>query len=125
MNEIKIHNQLSNTPVDKTNRSKDIKLKESTEKMEAAFLNFVFKEMEKTIQKVKIDESSDNNLSSMMFSTVMADSIAEQGGFGLSETIYTSLAEKSFGSDLESLKNNADNFINVIELMKLKEMNSK
>ena len=46
MNDIKIHNQLSNTPVDQTNRSKDIKLKESTEKMEAAFLNFVFKEME-------------------------------------------------------------------------------
>ena len=125
MNDIKIHNQLSNIPTDQTNRSKDIKLKESTEKMEAAFLNFVFKEMEKTIQKVKIDESSDNNLSSMMFSTVMADSIAEQGGLGLSETIYTSLAEKSFGSDLELLKNNADNFINVIELMKLKEMNSK
>ena len=125
MNDIKIHNQLLNTPIDQTNRSKDIKLKESTEKMEAAFLNFVFKEMEKTIQKVKIDESSDNNLSSMMFSTVMADSIAEQGGFGLSETIYTSLAEKSFGPDLDSLKNNADNFINVIELMKLKEMNSK
>ena len=82
MNDIKIHNQLSNIPTDQTNRSKDIKLKESTEKMEAAFLNFVFKEMEKTIQKVKIDESSDNNLSSMMFSTVMADSIAEQGGFG-------------------------------------------
>jgi Rod binding domain-containing protein len=125
MNDIKIHNQLSIIPTDQTNRSKDIKLKDSTEKMEAAFLNFVFKEMEKTIQKVKIDESSDNNLSSMMFSTVMADSIAEQGGFGLSETIYTSLAEKSFGSDLELLKNNADNFINVIELMKLKEMNSK
>ena len=125
MNDFKIHNQLSNTPIDQTNRSKDIKLKESTEKMEAAFLNFVFKEMEKTIQKVKIDESADNNLSSMMFSTVMADSIAEQGGFGLSETIYTSLAEQSFGHDLESLKNNADNFINIIELMKLKEMNSK
>jgi Rod binding domain-containing protein len=125
MNDIKIHNQLSIIPTDQTNRSKDIKLKDSTEKMEAAFLNFVFKEMEKTIQKVKIDESSDNNLSSMMFSTVMADSIAEQGGFGLSETIYTSLAEKSFGPDLELLKNNADNFINVIELMKLKEMNSK
>ena len=51
MNDIKIHNQLSNTPIDQTNRSKDIKLKESTEKMEAAFLNFVFKEMEKTSKR--------------------------------------------------------------------------
>lgn len=125
MNDIKIHNQLQNNPFQNSEKSKDIKLKESTEKMEAAFLNFVFKEMEKTIEKVKISEGSDNNLSSMMFSTVMADSIADQGGFGLSETIYSSLAEKSFGMDFEGIKNSADNFINVIELMKLKEMGSK
>jgi hypothetical protein len=33
MNDIKIHNQLSNIPTDQTNRSKDIKLRESTEKL--------------------------------------------------------------------------------------------
>ena len=45
----------------KTAEARDIKLREASRKMEAAFLTYVFKSLEKTIPKTSITGSSRNN----------------------------------------------------------------
>ena len=77
----------------KTVEARDIKLREASRKMEAAFLTYVFKTLEKTIPKTSISGKTGNNLSTMMFSTVMADAVSEQGGIGLGDQIYNSLKD--------------------------------
>ena len=76
-----------------TAEARDIKLREASRKMEAAFLTYVFKSLEKTIPKTSISGKTSNNLATMMFSTVMADAVSEQGGIGLGDQIYQSLKE--------------------------------
>lgn len=50
--------------------------------MEALFLGFMLKAMEKTIPE---SEGSSNNFAKMMFSEVMGQALAEQGGIGLAD----------------------------------------
>ncbi|MCK5520782.1 MAG: hypothetical protein KAI81_06695 [Candidatus Marinimicrobia bacterium] len=72
---------------------RDIQLKDKAKELEALFLTQLLKVMEGTIPGEGLG-GSENNLASMMFSSVMADSLADQGGMGLSEMLYTSLREK-------------------------------
>ena len=103
----------------KTVEARDIKLREASRKMEAAFLTYVFKALEKTIPKTSIAGKSRNNLATMMFSTVMADAVSEQGGIGLGDQIYQSLKEMDELPDFEELKlDNLSNTINPMEFMK-------
>ena len=73
--------------------------------MEAVFLTQLFKVMEKTIPKSS-NEGSQNTLSSMMFSSVMGQTLADQGGIGLTEIIYESLKDKDELPMLDELKAN-------------------
>ena len=103
----------------KTAEARDIKLRETSRKMEAAFLTYVFKSLEKTIPKTSISGKTGNNLATMMFSTVMADAVSEQGGIGLGDQIYQSLKEMDELPDFEELKlDDLSNTINAMEFMK-------
>ena len=103
----------------KTVEARDIKLREASRKMEAAFLTYVFKTLEKTIPKTSIAGKTGNNLSTMMFSTVMADAVSEQGGIGLGDQIYQSLKEMDELPDFEELKlDDLSNTLNTMKFMK-------
>jgi Rod binding domain-containing protein len=84
---------------------KEKKLAEASKKMEAVFLSHMIKAMERTIPRDK--DSGSNNLARMMFSSVMGDAIAGQGGIGLAEFIQRSLAEHG-ENPLEKLKNDVN-----------------
>ncbi len=71
---------------------KDPKLEKSAKDLEGLFVSFVLKSMEKTVPHQKEHQ---NNLSNMMFSSVMGKEIAEQGGLGLAKFFYNSLAQQS------------------------------
>ncbi len=112
-------NQIKKIDQVKTPEARDIKLKETSRKMESAFLTYVFKTMEKTIPKSSLTGGESNNLASMMFSTVMADAVSEQGGIGLGDQIYQSLKEMDELPDFEELKlDDLSNTINTMEFMK-------
>ena len=102
---MKINNSIK---IDQTEtiKARDLKLKETSQQLEASFLNFVFKAMEKTIPKTSLTGGSDNSLSSMMFSSTMSDAIAEQGGIGLADQIYKSLAESNSAVEMKDISNN-------------------
>lgn len=100
-----------------SNTARDVKLRETSRKMEAAFLTYVFKTMEKTIPKSKLSGAGGNNLASMMFSTVMADAVSEQGGIGLGDQIYQSLKTLDEIPNLDDL--NLDGIANSIHSMHL------
>jgi len=74
--------------------ARDLALKKTSRALEATFLTFLVKSMEKTVPKGGLTESK-NSLSSMMFSSVMAESMAKQGGIGIAEMIYRSLSNGS------------------------------
>ena len=112
-------NPIEKTDKPQTDKARDIKLRDMSKKMEAAFLIHVFRSLEKTITKTSITGSSRNNLATMMFSTVMADAVSEQGGVGLGDQIYQSLKEMDELPDFEELKlNDISNTINTMEFMK-------
>jgi len=112
-------NPIEKTDKPQTDKARDIKLRDMSKKMEAAFLIHVFKSLEKTIPKTSITGSSRNNLATMMFSTVMADAVSEQGGVGLGDQIYQSLKEMDELPDFEELKlDDISNTINTMEFMK-------
>jgi len=73
----------------------DLALRKKSRELEAVFLTRLMKVMEKTIPK----ESSGQTLSTLMFSTVMGDALADSGGIGLSDMIYRSLSENESASD--------------------------
>ena len=87
----------------KAEKIRSLKLKETSRKMEASFLNIVFKAMEKTVPKSSLSGGTSNSLASMLFSTTMADAVAEQGGFGLADQIFESLKESDNIPDLNDL----------------------
>ena len=112
-------NSIEKTDKPQTDKARDIKLMDMSKKMEAAFLIHVFKSLEKPIPKTSITGSSRNNLATMMFSTVMADAVSEQGGVGLGDQIYQSLKEMDELPDFEELKlDDISNTINTMEFMK-------
>lgn len=87
------------------NDQKDPKLVKSSKELEALFISYVLKSMEKTIPNN--DSGEKNNLSKMMFSSVMGKEIAAQGGIGLADFIYKSLAETGV-NPLGKIKENFD-----------------
>jgi Rod binding domain-containing protein len=86
-------------------KMREIKLRGKCKELEAVFLTQLFKVMEKTIPKSS-NEGSQNTLSSMMFSSVMGQTLADQGGIGLMEIIYESLKDKDELPTLDELKAN-------------------
>ena len=67
------------------------KLQQSSKELEGLFISHVLKVMRSTIPK---ESGQSGNLVDMMFSSVMGESLAEQGGIGLSKYFYDGLAEK-------------------------------
>ncbi len=103
----------------KSEKARDIKLKEASRQLEASFLTFVFKAMEKTVPKTSLTGGSDNNLASMLFSTTMADAVAGQGGFGLADQIYQSLIESDAVPELNDLTmEKVANALDAIQMLK-------
>ena len=78
----------------------DPKLEKSARDLEGLFLTFVLKAMEKTIPK---EHSGSNNMATMMFSTVLGQSIADQGGIGMAKFFYNSLSQSN-SEQIENLK---------------------
>ena len=72
---------IENTEQTITEKTRRLKLKEASRQMESSFLTIVFKAMEKTVPKSSLSGGSNNSLASMMFSTIMADAVAEQYKF--------------------------------------------
>ena len=94
----------------KNDRMREHQLRAKSRDLEAIFISQLFKAMEKTVKSSQTEGS--NNLSTMMFSSVMGKAVAEQGGIGLAETIYQSLAEKN-----ESNQTIDQNLINELEIL--------
>jgi len=69
------------------------KIAEQSKELEKLFVTYLVKALEQTIPE-GVFNNKQSNLTSMLFSSVMADAIVEQGGFGLSEMIAKSLNEK-------------------------------
>ena len=80
--------------------AKDLKLEKSAKDLEGLFLTFVLKAMDKTIPR---ESESSNSMANMMFSTVMGKGLADQGGMGLAQFFYNSLAQNS-PDELAALK---------------------
>ncbi len=103
----------------KNDQHRDLQLREKSRDMEAIFISQLFKAMEKTAGGGVLGESK-NNLSSMMFSSVMGQAVAEQGGIGLADMIYQSLAAKQDqGIDVEQPKIDAIDLLSKIEYLRL------
>ena len=94
----------------KNDRMREHQLRAKSRDLEAIFISQLFKAMEKTVKSSQTEGS--NNLSTMMFSSVMGKAVAEQGGIGLAETIYQSLAEKN-----ESNQTIDQNLFNELEIL--------
>jgi len=118
MNDFSVHS-IDHLPLQKPDKSqtlsesqkRELLLRKKTVEMEGLFITQLFKSMEKTTMK-EIGDS--NNLVSMMFSSVMGQAAAEQGGIGLSDIIYQSLKGKT---ELPSIDNiNTDSLYNSINL---------
>ncbi len=92
-----------------TNNKEEIKLRSSAKQLEGLFLTFVLKAMEKTIPKFD-KQASSNNLVSMMFSTVMGEDLAKQGGVGLAEFIYRNMKK----DDAQTLNLPTQNWIEML-----------
>jgi len=86
-------------------KERDIKLRQTSKDLEAIFITQMFKAMEKTVPKSSL-MGSKNTLASMMFSSVMGQALANQGGVGLADVIYRSLKEKETLPSLEEVKSN-------------------
>ncbi len=91
--------QVAGKPENHTN--KDRKLREASKQLESVFIGFVLKAMQKTLHKGPLSDG-ENNLASMMFSSVMGKEMAEKGGIGLAEHIYRSMSDRE-DIDLEEL----------------------
>lgn len=94
------------------------KLRDASKKLEGQFLTFMLKAMENTVPKDEKENSQ--SMATMMFSSVLGENIAENGGIGLADFIYQSLKEN--GSD--ALKNMPENStFNPISNIKLMDLN--
>lgn len=84
--------QLSSEPLPQNDKQEDqraLEIKKKSKALEAVFLTQLIKSMEKTIPEGM--GGGKNSLSSMMFSSVMGDAMAQGGGIGLSKMIFHSL----------------------------------
>jgi len=82
--------------------ARDIQLKEKSKDIEAVFLTQLFKSMEKTIPKNLT--GSNQNMATMMFSSVMGEAMSKGEGLGLSDMIYQSLREKDTPANTDNLQ---------------------
>ncbi|RMF06631.1 MAG: hypothetical protein D6762_09080 [Candidatus Neomarinimicrobiota bacterium] len=85
---------VAGTEIPKEEEARRLALKKTSKDLEATFLTFLVKAMEKTVPKDGL-LGSKNSLPTMMFSSVMAQNMAEQGGTGLSDMIYRALSDDS------------------------------
>jgi len=95
---------------------REFELRNKCKDMEAIFLTQLFKVMEKTIPKSSNDGSK-NTLASMMFSSVMGQTLANQGGMGLTDMIYESVKDREEIPEFDELK--ANEFVDNVSLFKL------
>ncbi len=79
--------------------ARENELRKASEQLEGLFLTTLFKAMEKTIPEGMFSDSK-NNMASMLFSSMMGDTMAKKGGIGLAEAFYKSLSKE----DVDSLK---------------------
>lgn len=104
---LNINNQFKLEDGKQSNSSVDprqIKINEKAEEMEALFLTQMVKAMRKTIPKNSWSGTkNENNLSSMMFSSVMGKALAKSGGIGLAKKIASSL-QKMDGKEIQELE---------------------
>lgn len=98
---------LSNKIQSLTNKemSREIKLRKQSKELEAVFLTQLFKAMEKTVPK-NSTTGSKNSLATMMFSSVMGEALADQGGIGLADIIFESLKDKESFPSMDKIKSN-------------------
>lgn len=83
--------------------SKEAELLKQSRQLEAVFITQMIKAMEKTIPESSLGGTK-NTLSAMMFSTVLGDAIADQGGVGLSRMIYESHSDKVSSVNLDEIE---------------------
>ncbi len=97
--------------------SKEAELLKQSRQLEAVFITQMIKAMEKTIPESSLGGTK-NTLSSMMFSTVLGDAIADQGGVGLSRMIYESLSDEVSSVNLDEIEaDTATDRFNLLETM--------
>lgn len=95
---------------------KDAALEQSAKDLEAVFLGFVLKSLEKTIA---LDpEKNSANMAQMMFSSVLSKEIAEKGGTGLADFIYKALQEKGVNPLQDIKKDYHHHYFNVINKLR-------
>ncbi len=95
-----------NTSINKTDNKKvsaeqEARLLKSAKELEGLFISHVLKVMRKTIPK---ESGQSSNMVDMMFSEVMGNGLAQQGGIGMTKFLYDALAEKDIQA-VEKLKN--------------------
>jgi len=99
---------VSNTAANKTENKnttpeQDAALQKSAKELEGLFLSHVLQVMRKTIPK---ESGQSANMVDMMFSSIMGNGLAEQGGIGMSKFLYSALAENDIEA-VDKLKNQA------------------
>jgi len=105
LNEIKsFDSQICNNTEISEDAARDMQIRAKSQEMEALFITEMFKAMEKTVPEDATGGS--NNLPKMMFSSVMGDAVAKNGGIGLAHTIYSALKEKDQALNFEALRDN-------------------
>lgn len=77
------------------NEKDDKKLKEASKELEAVFINEIFKEMRKTINKDGLVEATPGReMFESMFDQQVATEAMKGKGYGLADIIYKQLSEK-------------------------------
>jgi Rod binding domain-containing protein len=70
------------------------KLKTVAKGFESIFINQILKQMQETIKNASFDpDDSSNEQVHSMYCTFLADSVSQNGGFGLWEKIYEQMAD--------------------------------
>jgi len=101
---------------DATRNKKDAALEQSAKDLEAVFLSFVLKSLEKTIS---LDpEKNTANMANMLFSSVLSKEIADKGGIGLADFIYKALQEKGVNPLQHIKKDYHYQYFNVINKLR-------
>ncbi len=91
---------MSPQPLNNIKQKRELQLMEQSKELEKLFVTYLVKSMERTIPEGSLN-SNQSNLASMFFSSVMADAIVEQGGFGLTKMIFQSLNAKEKSQPLD------------------------
>ena len=104
--------ELKPDPAD-VSRLRDAELMKKSKELESVFLTQMIKAMEKTVPEGM--GGTKNTLSSMMFSSVMADAMSDGGGIGLSRMIFQSLKDQDGQAELPD--GSTDDFLHSLNLL--------